>query len=252
MQDLKVLTLTEWKTPVSQYEEETAGKCRIDKHLIKGFYNYNGIEGNTFVLAKNNLALTRLSEFRDGKWCTWMVDSPADYRAMQIYANRARGKVLTTGLGLGILVHELCKNDRVESVTVVELQQDVIDLISKHLPNDSRITIIQDDFWNFVADDNTAWDTIVVDLWVFTDTARQLEIYRNEIVPAVEILSQKYPDSNIVFHAFAGMPSEGEIAECERAGDNVGFLVYGLQEVEQSDQTRTRGAGWDRLVGARR
>ena len=252
MQDLKVLTLTEWNTPASRYVEETVGKYRIDKHLIKGFYNYNGIEGNTVLLAKNNLTLTRLSEHLGGKWNTWMVDSPADYRAMQIYSNRARGRVLTTGLGLGLLVHELCLNDTVESITVVELRPEVIELTGKYLPSDSRISIVQGDFWEFVADDNSAWDTIIVDLWVFTDTERHLEIYRNEIVPANDILSNKYPDAQLTFHAFSGMPSEQQIKECEREGDSVGFLVYGLQEVETTDQARTQGSGWDRLVGARR
>jgi len=217
----------EWDTPASSYQEEQTGNYRIGKHVYRrGLYSYHGMDGCAYFTAKNPLTLTTLREFRENEWHTWMVDSPPDYRAMEKYAEKAYGHVLTTGLGL--VTHELCKNDRVESITIIERSQSVIKLVQKHLPKDNRIEVVCEDFWKFIEQNDPKWDTLIVDLWVFTGHERQIQIYEEEIIPANKVLRAKYPEAQIIFHAFAGMPTMEEVNRVQRMGGNTDPLIYGL------------------------
>ena len=64
------------------------------------------------------------------------------------FINEAHGHVLLNGLGLGITVFGLLKKPDVESITVVEYCQDVIDIIKPYI-TDTRVKIIHDDAWTF-------------------------------------------------------------------------------------------------------
>lgn len=231
MKPLKALKISEWETPASSYPEERVGNFRIGKHVYeKGARSYNGIDGYRMFYAENPLTLTTLQEFRGEKWNTWMVDAPTDYKAMQKYAEVSYGKVLTTGLGLGLVVHELCKNESVTEITVVEKSREVVTLVGKHLPLDNRITIKLDDFWKFIELDDSKWDFILVDLWVFHENDKHIKLYKEEVIPASKILKKKYPEARVIFHAFAGMPSLEEISTVLLSGKDVNHLIYGLSE----------------------
>lgn len=228
----RTLELNGWRTVASSYQEEQAENFCIGRHIYKpGHYKYPGMDGYRFFRAVEPITITTLREFRQGEWNTWMVDTPPDYRAMQKYAERASGRVLTTGLGLGLIVHELCENDKVEDITVVERSPSVITLIQKYLPQDDRISLECDDFWRFVMLDDTTWDDIVVDLWVFHNLDMQIEYYLKEVVPLSKQLGKKYPDSRIVFHGFAGMPTKEDIIKSRMGGDvHTNELIWGLKD----------------------
>ena len=228
-----VLELSEWETPASKFEVAQKGDYRIGKHVFKpGWYVYHGMDGYALFVARKPLPSTTLLQRKPNRpsWREWMVDSPTDYRAMQKYAEKAYGNVLTTGLGLGLLTCELCKNDKVSSITVVEISPCVIDLISGYLPDDPRIHITCNDFWHFVEEDNDRWDTIIADIWVYWGIDEQVKKYKQEIVPANEKLRAKYPDAQIFFHGFAGMPTVEQVdAALENGGAiDVDSLIYGL------------------------
>ena len=238
--DIKVLEIAEWSTPASIYHVAQVGSHRIAKHtFFPGFYPYHGMDGYTIFSVKKEIVTTTLLEQTPNRlhWREWMVDSPTDYRAMQKYAEVAYGKVLTAGLGLGLLVHELCKNPCVESITVVEKSSSIVDLIKNYLPDDSRIHIELGDIWSFIAFDNSLWDYIIMDIWVYYGLEQQLEMFKGEIIPANKRLKAKYPQANIVFHGFAGMPNLSELEEVARQGNEtnplvIDPLIYGLQEKE--------------------
>lgn len=238
--EVKVLEITEWNTPASRYEVAQKGNYRIAKHTFpQGYHSYHGIEGYTFFYVRKPLETTTLLENRPDRrgitrWQEWMVDSPTDYRAMQIYAENSYGRVLTTGLGLGLVTHELCKNSRVESITVVEVSPTVIDLIKGYLPDDSRISIVNDNFWSFFITDQSYYDCIIVDLWCYWGKEQQLEQYKGEVIPASKKLRAKYPTASIVFHGFAGMPDLDTLDSANNRGDDVDPLIYGLSEVREA------------------
>lgn len=76
-----------------------------------------------------------------GRGGVWMSDCPAELVAMHAFAESARGDVLVGGLGLGIVVRYLAMNPRVRSVTVVERERDVLDLIGPGLRRDVKVPV---------------------------------------------------------------------------------------------------------------
>ncbi len=221
--------LDNWVTPATAYPEEQVANYCIGKHTLdKGSHRYYGMDGYDSFTVENPIELTALKELRNGEWKTWMLDSPTDYRAMQKYAKRAYGRVLTTGLGLGLLIHELCKNDKVKSITVVEISPPVFVLVRKYLPEDGKIEVVVDNFWKFIFLDDSKWDTIIVDLWVFSRIGEQMEQYRADIVPANKQLRAKYPEAQILFHGFAGLPTLEQLDRDVLNRKDTEELIYGL------------------------
>jgi hypothetical protein len=64
----------------------------------------------------------------------------------------AYGDVLLTGLGFGILAKALCQKPGVTSVTVIELNQDVIDAYLTHNELDEKMVIVKDDASHYTPD----------------------------------------------------------------------------------------------------
>lgn len=64
----------------------------------------------------------------------------------------AYGNVLVTGLGFGILAKALSEKPEVDSVTVIEIEQDVIDAFLSHNTLNSKVSIIQGDATTYTSD----------------------------------------------------------------------------------------------------
>jgi hypothetical protein len=64
----------------------------------------------------------------------------------------AYGDVLLSGLGFGILPKALSQKTSVQSVTVIEINKDIIDAFLKNNKVDSKITIIEADASTYVSD----------------------------------------------------------------------------------------------------
>lgn len=205
----QTLVLSKWKTPATDYPEKQVGSARI-KH---GFYNYGyfnnyGVRGYKYFEVTKQIPVMSL-EIKDEKskiWWTWMVDDPPHFWSMQDYARniKSAGKVLVAGLGLGLVVHELLDNSDVDSITVIERNKDVIDLISPLLPEakDVEFQIINKDFYDFIHESEEDFDRIIVDLWTSGSIEETRKILDEEVRPLAIYLKIKYPDASIVFHGF--------------------------------------------------
>ncbi len=102
----------------------------------------------------------------------WMTLLPNEINSQKKYINRAKGKVLTYGLGLGYYVFNVALKDEVSSVTVVDLNENVINLFNSHiLPKfpvkvKNKITIINADAFKFADDlSDGDYDYIYADIW---------------------------------------------------------------------------------------
>lgn len=93
----------------------------------------------------------------------WMSDTWferfTNYKVLQ----QARGDVLLAGLGIGMLAVALCAKPEVTSVTVLELQQGVIDLVEPHIRH-PKLRVIRADAKS-APFKGRLFDTIYLDIW---------------------------------------------------------------------------------------
>lgn len=102
---------------------------------------------------------------------TWMSVTPNEVYTMAGAISNANGKVLTLGCGMGYFAYMASLKDEVESVTIVEIEQDVIDLFEKHIlpqfQHKDKITIIKADaveYMKTLADGE--FDYCFADIWI--------------------------------------------------------------------------------------
>lgn len=93
-----------------------------------------------------------------------MSDTPTEQRENFKLIQMAYGDVLIAGLGLGMVLVPLLANSNVTSVTVVEIDPDVIKLVVPHFLG-PKLKIIQADFTTWKAPNKARWHTIYFDIW---------------------------------------------------------------------------------------
>lgn len=104
-----------------------------------------------------------------------MSDTPEEKRDHLQFVAKAHGHVLINGLGLGMCVVACLRKKEVTRVTVVELDQDVIDLVAPTLfarwggdsgnLSDARLQIIKDDCLTRKWDREEWWHCVWHDIW---------------------------------------------------------------------------------------
>lgn len=97
----------------------------------------------------------------------WMSDTPAerrDHRVAEWAMMERPGHVLVGGLGIGMIVHVALQTPGVESVTVVEVNPDVIALVA-HQFQDPRVEIVQADIWEWQPPKGKRYSVAYFDIW---------------------------------------------------------------------------------------
>lgn len=156
----KTLIIDEWKT--IDYPKCDNNSAKIDIiNYKKGIYLMENVKGYAFFEVENKIEV-RVLKIKDK---IVMVDDPLHWIGMKELAQHSTGKILVAGLGLGLIIHHLIKNKKVESIDVVEVNQDVINLVSPLLPKDKGIKIINGNFFKEPFR-KREYDTIILDLWV--------------------------------------------------------------------------------------
>lgn len=101
----------------------------------------------------------------------WMTLTPVDLDTCEEAIEAAHGRVVTFGLGLGYYAYMASEKDEVESVTVVELSEDVIRLFKTHIlpkmPNRHKIKIVNCDAFKYAEEvmPKEKFDLAFVDTW---------------------------------------------------------------------------------------
>jgi len=116
----------------------------------------SGICGDYKVVAGD---YTVLYQHISGKWMNIMDDTEEEAEQASTFLSVATGDVLLAGLGLGMVLRTLVDNSKVSSITVIEKYQEVIDLLSPHIPSSKKIKIINDDIYTWTPDKtyDVAW-----------------------------------------------------------------------------------------------
>lgn len=89
-----------------------------------------------------------------------MSNSEEDSAFALMAIGKARGDILVTGLGLGILSFAIMRKENVISIDVVEKYQEVIDLIAPQVPFNEKVNIICNDIMDFVP--TKTYDVIII------------------------------------------------------------------------------------------
>ncbi len=99
----------------------------------------------------------------------WMLITPNEIETMRSPISQCFGKVLTYGLGLGYFVFHASNKFCVESITVVEKDERVIDIFRKHIlpqfPHSEKIKVVCDDALHFAAKKSDGYDFVFADIW---------------------------------------------------------------------------------------
>lgn len=96
------------------------------------------------------------------------------------FINRATGRVLINGLGLGMVLSEILKKDSVESVTVIERFQDVINLTAPSFAHDPRVKIIHCCAFEYTPEDGEVFDVAWHDIWTYISPSNLDEMWKLE------------------------------------------------------------------------
>lgn len=101
----------------------------------------------------------------------WMTITPNEIETMKEPVDQAFGHVLTFGLGLGYYAYMVSEKENVESITIVDINEDVIHLFKKYvLPqfkNSHKIKIIKEDAFIYAEQHmpQAKYDFVFTDLW---------------------------------------------------------------------------------------
>lgn len=104
-----------------------------------------------------------------------MSDTPAEIRDHLGFIYSAKGRVLICGLGIGMVTRACLFNSKVDKVTVVEISEDVINLVSPWLKGvaskaETELDIICDDAFTWKPEKEAKWDVSWYDVWNYIST----------------------------------------------------------------------------------
>jgi hypothetical protein len=111
-----------------------------------------------------------------------MHDFPYELRKHLIFARRAHGKVLITGLGLGCIARGCLANPNVDHVVVIENSPDVLKLVAPFMPK-TKIEIIYADAIEWTAKHGDGFDCAWHDLWAEEkEGSKHLQLLHTEML----------------------------------------------------------------------
>lgn len=155
--------------------EGKLGEAEI-KHLVIGE------EEASFTRLRAVVTGGRDAPIREGTYAQLfvngaMVMSDTQMERMTNYGvlRNARGRVLIAGLGLGMIILPMAAKPEVETITVIERSEDVIQLVTPHLrkalgENSSKLGVLQGDIFTWKPQKGSKWDTIYFDIWTDLST----------------------------------------------------------------------------------
>ena len=110
---------------------------------------------------------------------TIMSDTPAEMRDHACAVHRASGHCLIHGLGLGMVLKNILLKPEVTAMTVIEIDQDLIDMVAPHYA-DPRVTVICADALAWKPPKGVRYNMIWSDIWagICSDNLKDMTVLR--------------------------------------------------------------------------
>jgi spermidine synthase len=102
----------------------------------------------------------------------------------QKFIDNSKGDVIIFGLGIGLIVYPLLQDDDIKSITIIEIDKELIDQTSYLLlesDTKSKLSIINQNAFQY--EDNKKYDTIYFDIW---------PLINKEAFKEMKILSERF------------------------------------------------------------
>lgn len=150
---------------------------------------YEGFVCNDIKLLKNGRQTPQIGFFeREFQYPAvlendriWMTITPNEIETIKEPIEQAFGNVLTFGLGLGYYTYMVSEKDNVDTITVVETNEDVIGLFQTHIlpqfKHAHKVTIVKSDAFEYAEQHLSAgkFDVVFTDLW--HDVSDGIDLY---------------------------------------------------------------------------
>ena len=97
-----------------------------------------------------------------------MSNTPMEVWTNMAFIRAAKDDILINGLGLGMLLHALLPKPEVTSITVVEIEQDVVNLTAPHFQehiNSGRLKIVVADCFKHIPPKGQKYGAVWHDIW---------------------------------------------------------------------------------------
>ena len=132
------------------------------KVIDKDYY----LEKSIIGISKDSYKFLTLSKNND----IWMCITPNEINTMKPHIEKAKGDVVTFGLGLGYYAYMVANKKEVRSVTIVEKDEEIINLFSNHIlplfKNKEKIKIIKEDAIKYIKSNHLSiYDYAFFDSW---------------------------------------------------------------------------------------
>jgi len=177
MEEGVILEIKDFDTPYTCIPEVESEVIRLKKvEYRRGFYRMEGVMGYEFFHLKKPLLVTNLQVKNHRGWITLMVDDPMHWLGMGELAKLVKsGTVLVGGLGLGLVVHHLITRKDITQVRVIDIDPELISFISPYLPNDTRVEVLNNDYFSYILNCSDKYDSVIIDLWVLNEKSPDSE-----------------------------------------------------------------------------
>lgn len=108
-----------------------------------------------------------------------MSDTPMEKRTNMDFVINAHGNVLIGGLGIGMIILAIQDKEEVKQITVVEKNEEVIELVGSQLPLNSKVHIVHDDVFEYKP--LFKYNTIYMDIWNYVNS----DVYNQQMKPLI-------------------------------------------------------------------
>jgi len=155
-----------WKPIINYIPEGQSGNVKIEHFEVTE-------EASSFSRMRSMFSSDRSEYVKEGKYARLIIDGSVvmSDTDMEKSSNthviqNAHGNVLIAGLGLGMIILPLLEKPEVKSITVIEINQDVINLVYPYLKSD-KLTVINADIFEWKPEKMVKFDSIYFDIWTF-------------------------------------------------------------------------------------
>ena len=141
------------------------------------------IESNDFRAMRDGIMPGTYIRLTHNGECV-MSDTNMEKNTNREFCSKAHGDIIIGGLGIGMIIMAIQDKPEVKSITVIEKNQEVIDLVASQLDFNEKVNIICADVFEWKPERGVKYDMAYMDIWNWINEG----VYKKEMQP----LKRKY------------------------------------------------------------